>query len=426
MTYEILRARLTELELTLRHVDLPQFRAEDDGEAADAAPRLFVDITLTKLDARLKKGVWIYLEGAIASQARAMASETHDLRKRLEQLDEEDPDAPPDPKIWKAYNTLDVQAQAIVREFVELVAGLAFRDRSNDPWIFDAVDQLIFEYAIAARQTWETVSVPWVQDAIVKTLAQVMRLRFQDWSIWGLASTAYDFWRVLLQSELPPLQVRILVERLPRGLPDPKRLTAADRVLVADALATYMMGPSYAAGAIVMRMTPTDRDRAFIVIEALRLAGRRPNSQAAGVYDEVFVDPLMRWWERLAGVDPWPDDQAKERITALASLSLGGLEEQIPSAKYRPDNMNMRILPVAAIIGEGRSYPANADLKAEALTLRDILNCAWAARMKYPATKPRDIATPAIELCRTALDRQVGDERSKATPASSGQPASLG
>jgi hypothetical protein len=425
MTYEILRARLTELELALRRVDLPQFQADDDAGAANPAPRLFVDIDLDHLNARLKKGVWIYLEGAIASQARARATETHDLRKRLEELDKADPAASPDPKVWGEYVKLNGQSQAIVREFVELVAGLAFRDRSKDPWIFDAVDQLIVEYATAARQQWEPLSVPWVQDAIVKTLARVMRLRFQDWTIWGLPTTAFEFWRVLLESDRRPDQVQNLLDYVTRSLPEPKRLSAVERVLVADALATYMMGVSYAAAAIVLRFEPQDRSRAFMVLEALRLVGRRRDSEAAGVYDERYVAPLQEWWNLLAGADPLPDEQARARVTALAKLSFDGLQDQIPSASYRADNLSMRVRPVADIIGEGRTYPENAPIKAGDLTLRDVMNSAWAARLTFPATKPRDIAGPAIELCRKVLAPKVGDDRKPATPASTGQPGPM-
>ena len=426
MTYEILRARLTELEMALRRVDLPQFQADVDAGAANPAPRLFVDIDLEHLSARLKKGVWIYLEGAIASQARARATETHDLRKRLEAMDEADPAAAPDPKVWTAYVKLNVQSQAIVREFVELIAGLAFRDRSKDPWIFDAVDQLIVEYATAARQQWEALSVPWVQDAIVKTLARVMRLRFQDWTIWGLPTTAFEFWRVLLESDKRPAQVQNLFDYVTRNLPEPKRLNTDERVLVADALATYIMGISYAAAAIVLRFEPSDRSRAFMVLEALRLVGRRRDSQAAaGVYDAEYGAALTEWWTRLAGADPWPDDQAKARLTAIARLSFEGLQDQIPSASYRPDNLSMRVRPVADIIGEGQEFPENAPLKAGDLTLRDVMNSAWAARLIFPGTKPRVIAGPAIKLCRKVLAPPVGDERTKATPGTTVQPGPL-
>jgi hypothetical protein len=423
MTYEILRSRLTELEQALRRVDLPQFQTDDDGGVGNPSPRSYVDIDLAQL--HLKKSVWIYLEGAIASQARARAGEAEDLRKRLTDLDSADPDSAPDPGMWDEYAKLNVRSQAIVREFVELVAGLAFRDRSKDPWIFDAVDQLVVEYATAARQNWEPLSVPWVQDAILKTLARVTRLRFQDWTIWGLPTTSFEFWRVLLESESRPAQVQNLLDLVTRGLPAPKRLTSADLILVADALATYMMGVSYAAAAIVLRFEQADKNRTFMVLQALKLIGRRRDSPAAGVYDDEFVTPLSQWWERLAGIESWPDEQSKSRIMALATLSLEGLQQQIPSASYRPENLSMRVRPVADIIGEGQSFPQNQPIRAEDLTLRDIMNSAWAARLKFPAVKPREIARPAIELCRKALAPKPGDERSKPMTASSGQPAPL-
>lgn len=92
MTYEILRTRLTELEMTLRRVDLPQFKRDDDGGGdANPAPRLFIDIDLGQLDSTLKKGVWIYLEGAISLQARARATDVHRLRKLLEDAEAANP-----------------------------------------------------------------------------------------------------------------------------------------------------------------------------------------------------------------------------------------------------------------------------------------------------------------------------------------------
>jgi hypothetical protein len=160
-----------------------------------------------------------------------------------------------------------------------------------------------------------------------------------------------------------------------------------------------------------------------MVLEALRLTGRRGGSQGAGVYDKEFVGPLNDWWERLAGGEAWPDEQAKARITALAKLTIEGLQQQIPSAGYRPENLGDRVRPVAEYIGEGQSYPSSG-IEIEKLTLRDVMNSAWVARMTF-STPPRDIARPAIDLCKQVLNKKPGDRRSKATAASSGRPGPM-
>ena len=418
MTYEILRTRLTELEMTLRRVDLPQFKRDDDGGGdANPAPRLFIDIDLGQLDSTLKKGVWIYLEGAISLQARARATDVHRLRKLLEDAEAANPGQPPDAVHWAEYERLNARSQVIFREFVELIAGLAFRSRSNDPWIFEAVDQLVVEYATAARQNWEPLTVPWVQDAIVRTLARVTRIRFQDWSIWGLPTTAFEFWRVLTESDNPPDQVRDLLDFVLRGSRDLTRLRCAHKVLLADAFATYMMGLSYPSAAIMLRLDPSEKARAYMLFEALRLVGRRPGSAAAGVYDQKYVAPLMTWWEQMAGPEPWPRDRVKRRIEDLARLTLEGIQQLLPSGSYRPDNLLQRIDPAAGIIGNGEEIDANSGVVVAGYSLRDVLNVAWAARVTHPETPPRDIASPAIALCKQVLQPRRGDERGKRPPA---------
>ena len=53
------------------------------------------------------------------------------------------------------------------------------------------------------------------------------------------------------------------------------------------------------------------------------------------------------------------------------------------------------------------------------------MNSTWVARMTFPTTTPRDIARPAIELCKQVLNKKPGDGRTMPTAATSGRPGTM-
>jgi hypothetical protein len=415
------------------------------------------------------------LDGTIGNSAR---QRQHEVGQIIGQLDEAETVAASDPSrastlvedAWRRYLRIYDDSRDIFGECLEFVGGLAIRSHQYDDQICKLADELIRSCATESiGRRWESLTVPAAPDALAKTLARMVRLRFPDWTVWTLPFTAHEYGHVVV-AELSELKdfVRDIAstqaadridEVMTRvdGAELPHRLDAEERarldselrnlaqdalrdwltarrvdqssfgqrsgavrqfgaeqlalavragereladaelrratVLVADAFATYTMGPAYACAALLLHFLPAQpardaghAERAHIVLRTLE----RMNATGDNSYQDVITQVTAGWervvsgpgaaisltpaqTEELDGLleDLWPLFELYLRKTARfehAAEKDGWLAAKKVSLDWRT---SLRDHPDQPLRTEGLGV----------VRLRDALNAAWYCRL---------------------------------------------
>jgi hypothetical protein len=157
----------------------------------------------------------------------------------------------PNAKLWRKYREeASAPGQAIFAEYVDFLGGLALRDAGFDTGISQVADELVSTYK-PNRQLVPLHALPTRQQTVAKTLAQVIRVGFPEWTIWALPFTAHEFWHVTAQKDLEE-NLRAEIAKLGR----PDLIEPRFQSCLADAFATYTMGPAYAYSAFLLLLDP--------------------------------------------------------------------------------------------------------------------------------------------------------------------------
>lgn len=400
MLDDILSTRVDDLARTLHRVRLPRHplpaEAVGDDIDGDDADDERIDLELEHL--ALPAGFWTYVEQKVQMRANNLYHAANDLQSKLGDIEQLEGSVREQEleQAWKNFGQLRSNANEIFAEFVELVAGLAFRERSRDWWVFRAADSVVTECAELARQRWDPVTVPGLKHAIARTLEQVVRLRFPDWTIWALPITAYEFWRVYLPSDDD--QPRLAQQFVIGQCDDIDRLDDVRLGFLADAFATFTMGPSYACASLMLKLSVEEAERAHVILRSLELAGGTTDERE-GNYNADIVQPIRRWWQ----ASPGTGDVAHDRVEALDKFSEVAhlaFYRYFPGAKYPQTRWPDYVEPTASALRQERK-PTHGG----ALLQRDLLNAVWDARLNGEADNDT-IAMYGRMLFKQLLDRR--------------------
>jgi hypothetical protein len=221
-------------------------------------------------------------------------------------------------KLWNTYFQIHERSHEIFRESLELLGGLALKDRIREEYACRFADELISECAALVGKT-TSFAIPATEDTLSSTLRRVARVTFPDWHLWAVPLVAHEYGQVvvrdgalsrtvdelaqeaskptfdklyeglrsrlesignsglrtiamehLTRAEQEPGKAADEIESLARMLPSIGELAqAADqirhclgeatnraRVLVADVFATFTTGPAYACATVMLRLNP--------------------------------------------------------------------------------------------------------------------------------------------------------------------------
>ena len=198
---------------------------------------------------------------------------------------------------WTEYSDrLYTSSERLFHEYVNLVSGVALRDTGFDRGIARLAEDLLKPGGTIGSFTWNTLTIPAREDALAVTAARIVRLGFPEWTIWTLPLAAYELGSNYADSD------KKVAERIDGLGGDKDELF----VLVADAFATYFLGPAYACAAILMRLNPAQAfsgnrlvaRRAGIILSALT----QMSKNASGVQDhyaEITSRLAVEWGDAL-------------------------------------------------------------------------------------------------------------------------------
>lgn len=99
---------------------------------------------------------------------------------------------------WRTYAEVKQKSDAIFREFMDLLGGLALRDRLKEEYVCRFADELIKDCAADVGRV-SLFSIPAYEDPLSSTLRRAARVRFPDWHLWTLPMVAYEYGHVALR-----------------------------------------------------------------------------------------------------------------------------------------------------------------------------------------------------------------------------------
>lgn len=425
MADPILAARLDMLQQNLRRV------------ASSAA---WLKAKLQGLE--VPDGLWEGLDATIGDQARRQRGRIREVRELMAAAEHED-----DPetakkylrKGWGLYNEIYQQSQDIFEECLTFIGGLTFRERGLDECICMIADDLIRDCARQSTgRAWESLTVPALRETVDKTIARIIRLRFQEWTIWTLPFTAHEFGHVVISDEVELKGfIEQEIEKLLAGSDsylrhllenkdaEQARNCARFRLneFLADAFATYTMGPAYACAAILLRFNPAsaydesttqpgDARRVRIVMEMLKQMNVRAGKLSP--YKEV-IDYLDKKWngalDRVGQADTLAAPDSQYLDTLVARISRFYVDVLRPTALYLP-TAEEGLEEGWTVARQWASGWLKQVENKEALSippvtsthkLRDVFNAAWLCRITEPDSVDR-IADVARLLCESIIE----------------------
>jgi hypothetical protein len=326
---------------------------------------------------------------------------------------------------WTRYNKVLQLSRDLLRECLEIIGALAIRNKDLDKRIWYVADELIRECLILSTgEEYYYLSIHGMQDTFTKTRSRILRLRFPEWTIWDLPLAAHELghviiWDIIENEKDDDEDERILTEFVDTHsdalIPVDDELTrmnqeagskaedakrwAEKRVheFLADAFATYTMGPAYACSAILLRLnpglaamegTPSDAQRAHVILSMLEWA----NSSLPLIdpYDKVIQELRGYWNDTLSRVNP------NGKLSLPCETRLSELAVDFGMKAYREILRKTALYPQT---GEREGW-ARAQVWAnqwlgnltaeEALenppvaseNLRDVLNATWFCRLQ--------------------------------------------
>ncbi|MCU0896358.1 MAG: hypothetical protein MUC55_02540 [Burkholderiales bacterium] len=412
----------------------------------------------------LEKSLWTGLETTVITAIRARQVE---LKKELAKLREAKAgDNQALTAAWKRYDQILRDSQSLLRECLEIIGTLAIRNKDLDQKILYVADELIRDCLTLTTGTLDYyLLVHGLGDTFSATRAHIIRLRFPEWTIWDLPLAAHELGHVVIalisarekggDEELRFLtpfiesQQQWLLTRDARlgalhasggqDAVDAARWAAGRaRALVADAFATFTMGPAYACAAIMLRLSPyveasrdipSDAERAHVVMSTLRWMNSA-GSKAAKPYGAIIERLDTDWQNALERCNPGCKLAADE-MKQLADLAehFGSevcLQTLNGTAQYPASSSTdgwLRALEWSGWWGkqleEGKalSLPENPAGK-----LRDVLNATWLCRLNaadadIPDSAYRELAQAAQDLCGVIIAAPFARGLVPSTPA---------
>jgi len=145
-----------------------------------------------QLSLKPDQNLWLVAVDSIVKEAENLLD---DLQKAMDATLDEDSSAE---KNWNTYFHIHERSNDIFRECLELLGGLALRDRIHEEYAFRFADELISECALlVGRQT--SFAIPASEDALSSTLRRVARISFPDWHLWVLPLVAHEYGHVVVR-----------------------------------------------------------------------------------------------------------------------------------------------------------------------------------------------------------------------------------
>jgi hypothetical protein len=345
------------------------------------------------IDTSLLDRVWVRLTKLLNEQ-----------RTNLDGLDQQVREGETMAATWGNLRAIQEASVPLFAESLAFLEGVVARRAGVDGGLCELADALLIDLSRKADVPWERFTIL-SEGEYWADMADVIRLRFPEVSIWSLPVAIHEFGHFLgprLERKGPggtsihPFQVMLEAE-WQRGIdegPNPgeaMRMAEQNRShlheLFADVLAAYAAGPAYLATCVFVRFNPhaayredqthpAPAARMQAIMETLRLM-----DEAGGGYDRPYRDIReyvgRAWSDGLAGAgEPQAlGESDAERLTRRVEELHGLLRREVPTLAYA-GWWNARKLR------DSLTNPAGVQPLRDDDTMIDVINAAWLARIE--------------------------------------------
>jgi hypothetical protein len=287
-------------------------------------------------------------------------------------------------------------------EYLDYLAGLSLRHDGLDAGVCDIADDLIQELHLLSQAELAALAIPG-REGCDGILPKIVYLRFPEWTVWALPLAAHELWHIVEAGDSVILAIfkNAVADREIENVERSEKIDL--RECLADAFATYTMGPAYAWSCVVLVLNPDDQFRAQCIFRTLRHLNKK--NESYGVLQNV-LDQLDELWTeamREAGVRPEPLPHHFERwIDALIhSLDISPLsfptESWIPFVRPLAKELQDITIPVE-------------DIDIKQMNLRLALSASWQTRIDSPPEISLKTFKEITERC-TRLCMRVGKRK---------------
>jgi hypothetical protein len=364
---------------------------------------------------------------------------------------------------WIQYGDLRDQSDQLYREFLEIVGGVAIRQREIDEKICLIAQELVRGAVVDPP----SLTILTTADNYVPNLARLMRIRFSDRAVWTLPLTAHQFAHVLIEDyeEFKEVAKAKAKEEVAAASPESAATDADAEVqrkkvvirrklleaaasrweqLIADCIALYIVGPCYAGSALLFRFSPVaglpeqdsqapDIERAHVCLQMLR--NLNANANVKNPYLE-FIEWLEALWNQLlvdAGSANVLTAERKAVLDNFVKQLYKVLDQNLPAAQYPAykDKFSeelggwsvaaewVRDWEVAKTNNpaEIMQVPQKVDASSK---VRDALNAAWLYRSKVDETVVPELTNVVRQMCDTIIKQLYKPEEASLTAVASG------
>jgi hypothetical protein len=388
-----------------------------DAKVMDARDYLLAQITalgenLRRADDIIKSSK---IQGELRFTVQNRFAELIDIRKsELQQIHEDVKGTFPLDVSWNSYIILQKDCICIFRECLDFLEGALVRGAGLDDGICNIADLLLNQMADQTEIRWSRLTILGEREQFDQT-AEIIRLKFPDFSIWTLPIIAHEFGHIVEQElkDLPPYQnihpIRTKIDEL-AGTDANKRASICE--FFSDLFGIYTMGPAFACTCILLRFNPLNAfseigdhpsgaKRVYSILRGLEKMG---SQETRHPYSDLIEKLQKIWSQSLAANDPnlclttseedeqneWMDKLYPELNKRKAAkypasgwrIAENWFEEWDPNLKEDPDQE--RNLQMPAI--------------SPNCNIRDALNAAWLCRM-YNPDKAKTISKATKSLC---------------------------
>lgn len=304
---------------------------------------------------------------------------------------------------WEMEKRLATESEPLFAEYVDLLRGLALREAGIERGICELADRLLD--GCDRPGIWKSLAIPSYRGPVDATPANIVHLRFPEWTIWALPLAAHEFGRMMVREN------QTLARRVSQ-VPAAQAILPATLIdLLGDAFATYTVGPAYACAAVLMRLDPrpagpgeqaVDDSRARMILAMLKEAEARAG---IGFSFEAVRQPIEQaWLEAVQEAGGRPG--AEPALGDLAKLFWDWADQTYVTAKYQPMSWQkaQRLQEALArrVGGQPPGSDDDATLAAGTGDVRDMLNAAWLSRLKAP-DQADAIAREALSAWQQAM-----------------------
>jgi hypothetical protein len=358
---------------------------------------------------RLRERVYVRFEKLIKKQEAALKQLKEDLEVNVSFIE-----------CWGSFRAIRQQCTSLFRECLAFLEGALSRWAKIDGGLCEIADAMLDEISHQADIHWGRFTIM-AEGEFFADMAEIIRLRFPEVSIWNLPVAGHEFGHFVAQELKAPrgngtfrFPFQEFLERESMGLAklEADRKRAYLNEYFADLFAVYALGPAYACTCVLLRFDP---GTAYRVSTSHPSAAKRVHwmlqvlrkmDQAEGGLTPPYhgiTEHLQDLWQKslvAAGQPAALDQEDAVQLDGWLDELYAVADSELPRVRYggylRAQGLSVQLSP------EKYNDPV---LQGDE-TLPDALNAAWLCRLQEGRgdnLRVHAIGENARKMCRRIM-----------------------